>query len=151
MNAFDMLMRGASQRAAGQKNPAKRAAQQQQQQAKRSKPCASAPLPPLQPCSSEQLNPASQPELTASLGSPGVASGHQEAVAAFKRVFSGRAQHRKQQYDYLVVYDPEATCNSARDLAPVEIIELSCAVINTDTLEIQATYQVTACHTATQD
>lgn len=38
-------------------------------------------------------------------------------------------------------YDLEATCNKARTLHPIEIIELSCVIIQTATAAITASYQ----------
>lgn len=150
MNAFEKLMQGASQKASEQRGVSKRGQQQheQQQQAKRLKldTSSSAPLPQTSAFSCDQLVCGSQQDLSSSLGSPAAASSHQDAVAAFKRVFSGRMQHRKQKFDYLIVYDLEATCNSGKDLAPVEIIELSCAIVDTQTAEIQGCFQVRYMH-----
>lgn len=66
---------------------------------------------------------------------------HAQAKQAFQRAFSGSLSITRQCFDYLVVYDLEATCNKIRDLAPVEIIELSCVIIDTKTQQLKAQYQ----------
>lgn len=46
-----------------------------------------------------------------------------------------------EKFDYLLVYDLEATCNEARSLAPVEIIELSCVAVDVAQLAVVGEYQ----------
>eukprot|EP00879_Flechtneria_rotunda_P017683 GHRR01018535.1.p1 GENE.GHRR01018535.1~~GHRR01018535.1.p1 ORF type:complete len:288 (+),score=86.09 GHRR01018535.1:317-1180(+) len=66
---------------------------------------------------------------------------YQAAVAAFKRAFSGQQSAVKQLYDFLLVYDMEATCNQAKSLAPGEIIEISCVIVDTKAARVQTSFQ----------
>lgn len=67
----------------------------------------------------------------------------QTAVEAFKRAFSSglSSTPAKQQFDYLLVYDFEATTIKTRDLNPIEFIELACCIVDTATASITASYQ----------
>lgn len=152
MNAFQHLMHSASQQAASKRKNLKRSSTEQQQQLhqhlhKRPSLCTSSSLQLKESTLSadagytSQTTPSQQASASLSSQTTDNVTSHHEAAAAFRRVFSGRIQHRKQKYDYLLVYDLEATCNQSKDLAPVEIIELSCAIVNTHSAEIQASYQ----------
>lgn len=47
----------------------------------------------------------------------------------------------KQRFRHFVVYDFEATCTRARDLAPVEIIEVACVVVDAHSYTITGEFQ----------
>lgn len=47
----------------------------------------------------------------------------------------------RQLFDYLAVYDIEATCDEEKKLRPMEIIELSCWVVDTATMALAAGWQ----------
>lgn len=47
----------------------------------------------------------------------------------------------RQQFSHLIVYDLEATCSERKDIAPVEIIELSCVIVETSSYKIVDEYQ----------
>ena len=74
---------------------------------------------------------------------PGAAAPvHAAAVAAFKRAFSSQRPAASQQFGHLLVIDLEATCNKEKSLAPVEIIELSCVIVDTKAAKIINSFQV---------
>ncbi|WIA29578.1 hypothetical protein OEZ86_012070 [Tetradesmus obliquus] len=54
---------------------------------------------------------------------------------------SSQRSPAKQQFTHLLVYDFEATCNKQRSLQPVEIIELSCAIVDCKAAAITDSFQ----------
>ena len=65
-----------------------------------------------------------------------------EAIEKFRKAF-GRSSPlaTTQNYHKLLVYDLEATCNKSRSIAPIEIIEISCVIVDTTIMKMQAEYQ----------
>jgi len=65
-----------------------------------------------------------------------------EAIEKFRKAF-GRSSPlaTTQNYHKLLVYDLEATCNKSRSLAPIEIIEISCVIIDATIMKMQSEYQ----------
>lgn len=151
MNAFQRMMHSASQQADSKRKKLKRTSTEKQQHAQQQhhkRPSLGTDTRLQESVSpadeANTADAADEQQASASCISPDTAavSSHHDAVAAFRRVFSGRTQHRTQGYDYFLVYDLEATCNQSKDVAPVEIIELSCVLVSTHTAEIQGSYQV---------
>ncbi|GAB4821383.1 hypothetical protein N2152v2_008429 [Parachlorella kessleri] len=69
------------------------------------------------------------------------AEGGQTGEAACKPEAERKRGKLRQLFEYLVVYDLEATCDKEKKLQPQEIIELSAVIVDTHTLQLGATFQ----------
>lgn len=102
--------------------------EQVQQQEDETAPSSS--IEPHQPAAAAGMLPQQQ----IAAPSTGSTEQHAAAVAAFKSVFQSQ-KHARQKYDYLLVYDLEATCNRAR-----------CAKHSTNTALIGTLWQLQVLH-----
>jgi flagellar motor protein MotB len=159
MDAFQLLMRSAKQAEKAKKKGVKRAASEPVENLrKRSRPHGSAgerlhnaASSQLQvtateandsPTTEKQLPDHNQPARARLSTSSNAAQLDVAAIEKFKKAFGrDRLLPKIQNYKRLLVYDLEATCNRARSLAPIEIIEVSCIIVNTETMKMAAEYQ----------
>lgn len=64
-----------------------------------------------------------------------------EGAASQRATTRASSGPKLQAFTEFLVYDFEATCNEARDLMPVELIEFSCCILSASSLSITSTFQ----------